>query len=471
VTGDDAAPAGASDALVRDLERVVGPRHVLTEPALTAPFETDWTRRWSGRARCVVRPADTAEVAAVVRTCVEHAAAIVPQGGNTGLVGGSVPRGGEVVVALTRLDDLAPVDLLAGQVTAGAGVTLARLQAHAHAADLAYGVDLAARDTATVGGTIATNAGGIHVVAHGTTRAQVAGLEAVLADGSVVTRLAGLVKDTVGYDLPGLLVGSEGTLAVVTRARLRLVPRPAHRLVAVLAVDDLAAAVRLTAHLRREVAGLSAVEYVERAGVDLVVAHTGGTGPFPGADHAALLVVEVTGADPPTDRLAAAVARAAEVRDVAVADDGPGRARLWAIREGHTDAIAAAGVAHKLDVTLPLGRIATFRRALDALLAARWPDARPILFGHLAEGNLHVNLLGPAPTDDAVDTAVLQLVADHGGSISAEHGIGVHKVRHLHLGRDAADRAAMWALKRALDPDGRLNPGVLFPVGGPPGAA
>jgi FAD/FMN-containing dehydrogenase len=452
-----------ADPLVRALVGVVGDRHVLTDPALTAPHETDWTRRWNSRARCVVRPRDTAEVAAIVRVCAAHGAAIVPQGGNTGLVGGAVPAGGEVVVSLTRLDDREPVDPLAGQVTVGAGVTLARLQEHAAGAGLAYGVDLAARDTATVGGTIATNAGGMHVVAHGTTRAQVVGLEAVLADGSVVSRLGGLVKDNVGYDLPGLLVGSEGTLAVVTRARLRLVPRPAHRIVALLAVDHLVAAVRLTAHLGRRVAGLTAVEYVERAGVDLVVERAGLSDPFPGRGHRAHLVVEVAGAEPPTERLAAAVADAPDVRDVAVAEDGPGRSRLWAVREAHTEAIAAAGVPHKLDVTLPLGRIAAFRDALDDLVAARWPGAELFVFGHLADGNLHVNVLGPDPNDDRLDAAVLALVAEHDGSISSEHGVGRQKAAYLHLGRSDADVAAMRAIKRALDPEGRLNPGVLFP--------
>jgi FAD/FMN-containing dehydrogenase len=462
-TGADAGEPLDDELLRRDLVAVVGPAHVLTDPSLTAPFETDWTRRWSGRARCVVRPRDTAEVAGVVRVCADHGATIVPQGGNTGLVGGSVPAGGEVVVSLTRLDELAPVEPLASQVTVGAGVTLARLQAHAAAAGLAYGVDLAARDTATVGGTIATNAGGIHVVAYGTTRAQVLGVEAVLADGAVVSRLGGLVKDNVGYDLPGLVVGSEGTLAIVTRARLRLVPRPAHRVVALCAVDDLAAAVRLTAYLRQRVAGLTAVEYVERAGVDLVVERSGVAAPFPDRDHPAHLVVEVAGADVPTERLAAAVADAPGIRDVAVAEDGPGQVRLWAVREAHTEAIAAVGVPHKLDVSLPLGRIAAFRQALGELLTARWPHARPIVFGHLADGNLHVNVLGPAPDDDRLDAAVLALVAAHGGSISSEHGVGRQKAPYLHLGRSEADRTAMRAVKRALDPDGRLNPGVLFP--------
>ncbi len=224
VTGIGATAGG--DALARRLIEAVGQDHVLTDPERTRSYETDWTGRWSGRARLVVRPRDTAQVAAVLRACGAAGVGVVPQGGNTGLVGGGVPRGGEVVLSLARLTELGPVDTAAGQVTAGAGVTLRALAEHAARAGLAYGVDFAARDSATVGGTVATNAGGIHVVRHGATRTQVLGLEAVLADGRVLRRMGGLPKDATGYDLPGLLTGSEGTLAVVTAARLRLVGVP-----------------------------------------------------------------------------------------------------------------------------------------------------------------------------------------------------------------------------------------------------
>jgi FAD/FMN-containing dehydrogenase len=488
--------ARSDDALVRALADVVGAAHVLTDADVTAPYETDWTRRWSGRARCVVRPCDTTEAAAVVGVCAEHDAPIVAQGGNTGLVGGSVPRGGEVVVSLRRLDELGPVDWLAGQVTAGAGVTLARLQAHARAAGLAYGVDLAARDSATLGGTIATNAGGIHVVAYGPTRAQVVGVEAVLADGSVLSRLGGLVKDAAGYDLPGLLVGSEGTLAIVTRARVRLVTPPAARVVALLAVDDIGAAADVAGRLRAHLDGITALEYLERSGLELVAAHGDVRVPFAHPPPACLLV-EVAGRQPPTAALAELVTASPDVRDAAVADDATGRARLWRVREGLTEAIAGAGRARKLDVAVPLDRLDGFRRRLDEVVATTAPGTQVIVFGHLAEGNLHVNLLRPghgtrpgvSPDGEAetaragglqcggepasggsgseavedLEQAVLELVANVGGSISAEHGIGQHKVDWLHLVRDATDRAAMAAVKRALDPAGRLNPGVLFP--------
>jgi FAD/FMN-containing dehydrogenase len=208
-----------ADNLVRALADAVGDRHVLVDDDLRAPFEVDWTRRYRGRARAVVRPADVEQVVAVLAACREHGAAIVPQGGNTGMVGAGVPRGGEVVLTTARLTALAPVDRAAAQVQAGAGVTLGALQAHARAAGLDAGVDLGARDTATLGGLVATDAGGTHAVRHGTVRARVAGLQAVLADGTVVDRPA-LLKDNAGYDLPALLIGSEGTLGIITAAAL-----------------------------------------------------------------------------------------------------------------------------------------------------------------------------------------------------------------------------------------------------------
>lgn len=450
--------------LLASLQRAVGPDHVVTDPDLVSSYVTDWTRRFSGPAAAVARPASTAEVAAVVAVCAYHDAVIVPQGGNTGLVGGSVPRAQshrtQVVLSLARLNQLAPVDLTAAQVTVGAGVTIADLHAHAADAGFSYGVDLAARASATVGGTIATNAGGIRVVRHGATREQVAGIEAVLADGSIISRLSGLTKDNVGYDLPGLLVGSEGTLAVVTRARMRLVKEPEHRVVALLAIGSVADAVAGYMRLRDYLDVIEAVEYIEHPGVELVV-ETGARRPF-AADHPAYLLVEVAGRTDPTPALAEAVADAPEIRDAAVARDKPNREQLWRLREGHTVAIGRLGVPHKLDVALPLAELASFRSQLDAAVEAAAPGARTVVFGHVGDGNLHVNVVGPAPDDDAVDAAVFSLVAAHRGSISAEHGIGVHKAPYVSLGRNDADVAAMRALKQAFDPQGVLNPGVLF---------
>ncbi|MGI8875712.1 MAG: FAD-binding oxidoreductase [Egibacteraceae bacterium] len=452
------------DLLVRTLTAVVGADHVLVDDDVRAPYETDWTGRFRGRARMVVRPADTGEVAGAVRACADAGAAVVPQGGNTGLVGGGVPRDGEVVLSLSRLSGMEPVDTAAGGVVVGAGVTLAALQAHAAAAGLAFPVDLAARDSATVGGLVATNAGGVHVLRYGAMRAHVRGVEAVLADGSVVSHLAGLTKDNTGYHLPSLLTGSEGTLAVVTRACLGLVPTLPARVVALLAVASTADAVAVLARLRARLPSLEAAEVCYADGIDLVTAHAGLPPPLRTAAPCVLLV-ECAAHRDPTDELAAAIGDAPEVTDAAVATDRAGRAALWAYRERHTEAVAALGVAHKLDVSVPLGAMAAFEPAVRRRVAEVAPGARTVLWGHLADGNLHVNVVGPAAEDPAVDDAVLGLVAEVGGSISAEHGIGQAKVGWLAATRRATDLAVMRAVKDALDPGGLLNPGVLLPGG------
>src|SRR5687767_3355002 len=270
----------STDALVTALREVVGERHCLTDPALRASYETDWTRRFHGAARAVVRPASTDEVAAILRACTAAGAGVVPQGGNTGLVGGSVPRGGEVVLSLLRLSEVEAVDAEAGEVTVGAGATLAAVQAAARAAGWDVGVDLGARDSATIGGMVATNAGGVNVLRHGPMRRQTAGFEAVLADGTVLSRLPGMPKDNTGYDLVGLLAGSEGTLAVITRVRLRLVPRLARRAVGVIGLDTAADAVSTAAHLRRALASLMALELFTDAGLELVMRHASVAPPF-----------------------------------------------------------------------------------------------------------------------------------------------------------------------------------------------
>ncbi len=451
-------PAGLGERL----RAVVGPGHVLTDADTTAGYSVDWTGRFRGKAAAVVRPGSTDEVAAVLVACAEAGAAVVAQGGNTGLVGGSVPLAGEVVLSLRRLDRVRAVDPVAGQVTAEAGVTIAALHSAAAGAGWDYGVDLAARDTATVGGSVATNAGGVRVVRHGDTRRQLLGVEAVLADGSVLSHLAGLEKDNTGYDLAGLLCGSEGTLAVVTAARLRLVPRHDQRVVALAAFAAADAAVAAAGTLRRTLPELDAAELMLAAGVDLVCSQLGLPRPF-AAGVAAYLLVEAAGATDPTDALAAAVDGLAGVVDVAVATDPARRVALWRYREAHTEAINALGPPHKLDVTLPAGGLSAFLAEVPGAVAAVAPEARAWLFGHAADGNVHVNVTGVAPGDEQVDDAVLRLVAAAGGSISAEHGVGTAKRRWLHLNRSPAELAAMWAVKDALDPAGILNPGCLLP--------
>ncbi len=450
-------------SLLDDLRDAVGAEHVLVEADLTASYESDWTGRFSGRARCVVRPVDTAQVAAVVRACAAAGVPLVVQGGNTGLVGGAVPAGGEVLLSLRRLDALGEIDVAAGQVTAGAGVTLAALQTAARAAGLDFGVDLAARDSATVGGLVATNAGGIRVLRYGSMRAQLLGAEAVLADGSIISRMAGLLKDGTGYDLVSLLAGSEGTLGIVTAVRLRLVPRLTARCVALLALPDAGAAIALLPQLRARLPHLSAAELLFADGLALVRKHGALPAPF-AAEHPAFLLLECADTTDPTDALVDAVADADGLLDATVATDSAGQRALWAYREQHTEAINAEGVPVKLDVSVPTARLPELAERLAPTVTAVCPAARLIVFGHVNEGNLHVNVLDTGSSAEAVSAAVLGLVAGLDGSISSEHGVGRAKTAYLHLSRSAAEIAAMRAIKTALDPAGLLNPGVLLPV-------
>jgi FAD/FMN-containing dehydrogenase len=414
----------------------------------------------------VVRPGSAAEVAAVLRECYALGAPVVPQGGNTGLVGGSVPVGvpGAVVLSLRRLSWLGPVDAAAGQVWVGAGATVAAIGEHARAGGWEFGLDLGSRDSATIGGAVSTDAGGERVLRYGSARGQVVDLEAVLADGRVVARpgAGGVVRENAGYDLAAMLARSEGTLGVITAVRLRLVPAARSTVVAVLGVPDTAAAQRVLGVVRRRVESLSAAELFHAEGLDLVRAHTGLPAPL-SAEHPAYLLLECSGQDDPTDALAAALEGVDEVRDAAVATDAPGRATLWRYREAHPEAINAVGVPVKLDVALPPSRLADAETAIRAAVARVAPAARVICFGHLAEANLHVNVLSAEEVAEPVTDAVLHTVAAHGGSISAEHGIGRAKARWLSLTRSADEIAVMRALKAALDPHGLLNPGVLFP--------
>jgi FAD/FMN-containing dehydrogenase len=451
-------PRSVLDALTA----AVGAEHVLTDPEVVGGYIVDWTGRFRGSTPAVVRPGSHAEVAAVVRICDGARVAIVPQGGNTGLVGGSVPLAGEVVVNMRRLDALGPVDGTGAQVTAGAGSTLARVQAHVRAAGWDFGIDLGARDSATIGGMVATNAGGVQVLRHGPMRRQVVGLRAVLADGSVVDRRDGLEKDNTGYDLSGLLCGSEGTLAVITEARLRLVPRARHVVVALLAFATVADALVAVGELRRTCETLRALELFVADGLELVCAQLALTRPF-ATLHGAYVLAEAAAGSDPTDELAEVVAGLDRVADVAVATDSAGMASLWRYREGHTEAINRLGPPHKLDVTLPADQLAAFFPAVRAAVRAVAPNAQVWLFGHAGDGNVHVNVTGVEPDDDRISDAVLHLVARAHGSISAEHGIGTAKRQWVHLTRSETELRAFRAIKHALDPHATLNPNVLLP--------
>lgn len=440
------------------MAEVVGGNHVVTDPSVTAGFAVDWTRRFTGTCPAVLRPGSTAEVAAIVALCARDGVVLVPQGGNSSLSGGSVPGAeGAVVLSATRMDRIDEIDERSLQVTVEAGATLAALQAAAATHGLFFPIDHAARDVATLGGMAATNAGGSWTFRHGTMRRHVMGLEAVLADGSTISHLAGLPKDNTGYDLTGLLVGSEGTLGVITRLRLQLVPLQPMRATALVGVSSLGGALDLLVAIRRDLPSMLACELMFRDGMDAVCAHTNLSPPLPDA-HEVYVLIDCAAHEDPADDLAAALS-GVSVGDVVFAATNEQRTRLWEYRERHNETVNALGVPHKMDVTLPLEKLEHF----VTKLGRRIPDGgRLICYGHLADGNLHVNVVGPSPEDEAVDAAVLRLTVDLGGSISAEHGIGRAKRSYLHLVRSEAEIETMWAIKRALDPNGILNPGVLL---------
>ncbi|MGD1011076.1 MAG: FAD-binding oxidoreductase [Acidimicrobiales bacterium] len=464
-------------AAVRD---AVGSKHCLSDPELKASYEIDWTRRFRDSASVVIRPANTAEVAKVLSACSRFQVAVVPQGGNTGLVGGSVPRHGEAVLSLRRLDRVLSCDPEERLLVAEAGTTLAAAQKAAAAVGAELGIDLAARDSASLGGMVATNAGGVHVVRHGSMRARLGGIEVVLADGTIASRLSGLVKDNVGYDLAQLIAGSEGTLGVATQVALRLVPIPPFRVTALIGLRGLEhadrepdvrvrsvtkAAVAVAARLRERVPGIEALELIYPEGMALV-RHAAKlpAPPDPGAD--AWVLVEASGAQDPSELLGAALESVPGVTDIAAADEKGRRSRLWEYRERHTEAIATLGVAHKLDVTLPMRALADFagsvRPEVTRAVGDR-TDIQVVLFGHIGDGNIHVNIVGPEPEDYRADNAVYKMVLARGGSISAEHGVGVAKLGFVTAARSPGELTVMRRIKSALDPLGILNPGVLLP--------
>ena len=446
---------------LKSLRAAVGVERVVTDPDVVVGFSRDWTGRFGDEPLAVVRPVSVEQVAAVLEWCTRTGTAVVPQGGNTGLVGGGVPRGGELLLSLAGLTDALTVDVAAAQVTAGAGVTLGRLQRAARDAGLVYGVDLASRESATVGGSIATNAGGLRVPRYGDTRAQVVGVEAVMGDGMVVSHLSGLIRDNTGYHLPSLLAGSEGTLAVITKARLRL-HRPLRvSAVALVGFKSLRAAVIAAGLLRTGLPGVVAVELMLPAGMGLVLRHTGLAPPIGVDGVQAYLVMECEDSDP-VSTLSDALSQAPGVCDAAVAEDPRGRAALWAFRERHTEAIASRGIAVKMDVTLPAATLSEFLHTVPETVGQVSPGAATWLFGHVGDGNVHVNVT-EADNPDAVQDSVYRAVAAMGGSISTEHGIGVAKKLWLHLNRSNQELRVFANIKTALDPGGVLNPGVLFP--------
>jgi FAD/FMN-containing dehydrogenase len=452
------------------LGKIVGAANVLTASEDTKPYYTDWRRQYYAPAECVVRPAATPEVAAVVALCAREGVAIVPQGGNTGLVGGSVPTGTrrEVLVSLSRMNRIRAIDPLNDTATVESGCVLAAIQeAAAHAGRL-FPLSLAAEGSCQIGGNLSTNAGGVNVLRYGTAREQVLGLEVVLPDGRVWNGLRGLRKDNTGYDLKQLFLGAEGTLGIITAAVLRLFPRPRATATAWIAVDSPDAAVQLLGRLRERLGErVSAFELLSRPCLDAVIAHARGTADPLGAAHPWYVLAELADSGEPRllrESVEAALADCAEqgaLRDAAIAQSGEQARSLWRIRETIPEA-QFTNVKH--DVSVPVSKIPRFVEQAGSALAAAFPRVEVFCFGHVGDGNLHYNV-GPEalmPRRAEVSRIVYDTVAALGGSISAEHGLGQLKREEILRHKDPLELELMRTLKRALDPDGLMNPGKLL---------
>ena len=464
-------------SLVERLVRAVGPAHVLTDDADMAPYTEDWRGRYRGRPIAVVRPAHPGQVAAVVAACSEAGVAVVPQGGNTGLCGGATPISGEVVVDTRRLNRIRGLDAENNTLAVEAGCPLQAVQEAAAAADRLFPLSLAAEGTATIGGNLATNAGGVQVLRYGNMRDLVLGIEVVLPDGRLWDGMRALRKDNTGYDLKQLFIGAEGTLGIVTAAVLKLFPAIRTRATAWVAVADPRAAVRLLGLLRAACGDrVSAFEIVGRTALGLVLRHIpGARDPLAGAPAWTVLVeLSDPAVDAPLEAQLEAVLGEAVAQglasDAAVAASVAQARALWALREDISEAQRIEGVSIKHDVSVPVSRIPEFLERAGAALAARWPDIRVVAFGHIGDGNLHYNLSKALADDNAtfiartaeVNGIVHDLVCELGGSISAEHGLGQLKREEVLRYKPALEMELMRRVKQAFDPAGLMNPGKVL---------
>ena len=445
------------------LADIVGAAHVLTAAADMKPYLTDWRRQYSGPAECVVRPASTAEVSKVVALCAREGVAVVPQGGNTGLVGGSVPTGArrELLLSLGRMNRIRSLDLLNDTATVEAGCILAAIQGAAAEAGRLFPLSLAAEGSCQIGGNLSTNAGGVNVLRYGTAREQVLGLEVVLPDGRVWDGLRGLRKDNTGYDLKQLFLGAEGTLGVITAAVLRLYPRPTASATAWIALASPAQAVELLATLRSRIGErISAFELVSRNCLEAVLAHVPDTRDPLGVAHPWYVLAEF-GDSGTNEDLLERLAQALDGHEAVLAQSVEQARALWRLRESIPEA-QFSNVKH--DISVPVSKIPEFIAHCDAALRSAWREAEIYCFGHVGDGNLHYNI-GPASLlaqRDAVNRIVYDAVARLGGSISAEHGLGQLKRDAIRSQKSALEMELMRAVKSALDPKGLMNPGKVL---------
>jgi len=466
-----------SEIALQSIEAALGPGGATRDPAEIAPHLKEWRDLYHGTTPLLVRPRTTQEVAAVVKACAETKTPLVPQGGNTGLVGGQVPFG-DVLISLSRLNKIRRVDPADNTMTVEAGVILADIQRAAAEADRLYPLSLASEGSAQIGGLLSTNAGGINVLRYGTAAEHVLGLEVVLPDGRVLSDLKRLRKDNTGYRLRQLFLGAEGTLGIITAAVLKLWPKPRAVATAFVALSRLDAMIPLLNHMQAASGGLvTAFELVPRIGLAFVVKHANGArDPLPQAREWCALIEITSGSPAPLDPMMedalSAAAEAGLVADAAIAKSETQRAELWVLRDQLSEVQKFEGGSIKHDVAVPVSEIAHFiREAMEAVMQA-CPGIRPVPFGHVGDGNVHFNLSQPIGADKAAYLARWQEMNDivhgiahaYGGSISAEHGLGFMKREEILRYKSHVEMDLMRAIKRTLDPNNIMNPGkILLP--------
>ncbi|HVV64198.1 MAG TPA: FAD-binding oxidoreductase [Rhizomicrobium sp.] len=462
--------------VITRLKEAVGAGGFSEDPAEIAPHLQEWRGTWKGRTPLLLKPGTTEQVSRILAICDETATRVTPQGGNTGLVGGQIPLAGEVLLSLERLNRIRSLDAAGASCIAEAGVTLARLKEAAEREEMLFPLSLASEGSCTIGGNLSTNAGGVNVLRYGMARELTLGLEVVLADGRVLDLLRTLRKDNTGYDLKQLFIGAEGTLGVITAAALKLYPRPTQTETAFVAVRDPAAAVAILSRLQAGAGGLlSAFELIPRLGLDLVLAHIPGTADPLKAPSPWYALVEASSAADLGLRRAfeAALAQAITdgiAQDAAIAASQAQRGALWRLRESLSEAQKKEGPSLKHDIAVPVGRIADFIAEATAAVLRAMPGARPVCFGHLGDGNLHFNFNAPKGADaeafrarrEEIARIVHDMTSAFGGSISAEHGVGVMKREEIVRYKSAEEIGLMTTLKRALDPKNILNPGKVL---------
>ena len=450
---------------IAELKSLLGSGRISEDEDIIKTYSDDWTGRYRGFARAVISPQSTDEVAEILNWCSTNQIGVVPQGGNTGMVGGSTPLNGELIISLRKMKNVNFSDTNDNQIVAEAGATLLEIQNLALERSMIYGVDFAARDSATIGGTIATNAGGLNVLRYGTTRRQIISVEAVTGTGEIIGNLNGLDKDNTGYHLPSLLCGSEGTLAIVTRAKLRLRPKPKENVSILFGLDNIQDAVNLTEACVSTSTEIIACELFFQKGVDLV-REAYDLQPLWNNRNSIYLLCEFAGDLGVLDRLNENVlGEMLRTHDsVLVATSDRERQRLWQYRELHTLAISNKGIPLKLDVTIPLGNLTHFLDSIATICGNINPLSIPYVFGHSADGNMHLNILQSEPNVAEMEEEILKFVVSLDGSISAEHGIGRAKAPYLHLQRNEEEIRLFREMKKAFDPKGILNPDVIFPA-------